>query len=110
MICDLAETYGVFNWRELSVATLAALSSGLGVNSRISQKINRIRVPFDTLIQAQILDALNILIWQKTKDGAKGRRKPASVAEMLLITEKKQEIEGFETIDDFEAALKRFEA
>lgn len=88
--------------------TLAALSSGLGLNSRISQKINHIHVPFDTLLQARIFDALNILIWQRTRDGAKGRGLPESIAEKLFV--KTQEIEGFDTIDEFKAAMKRFEA
>lgn len=89
--------------------TLAALSWGLGENSRIYKRINNVKISPDTLLRAAILDRLNILIWQRTKDGAKGRRRPQSVAETLLNGSKPKEVEGFDSAEEFEAALKRFE-
>lgn len=107
LICDLAETYGVHEWRELSVETLRALACGLGANSRIQQKKARIKVPFDMFLMAHVVDALNILIWQRTKDGERGRRRPKSLA--AYFTEKEDDIEGFDTVEEFNAAMRRFE-
>lgn len=99
----------MIEWRALSVETLAALSWGLGENSRIYRKINNVKIGPDTLLRAAILDRLNILIWQRTKDGSKGRRKPQSVAETLMNGGKQSKVEGFDTAEEFEAALRRFE-
>lgn len=88
--------------------TLAALSSGLGTNSRISQKINHIPVPLDTLLLARIVDGLNILIWQRTENGSKGRNRPKSLVDELMHTGE-SEIEGFNSAEEFEAAMRQFE-
>ena len=39
-ICDLAETYRIFDYRALPVGLLATLSFGLREDSRIKQKMN----------------------------------------------------------------------
>ena len=39
LLCDLAETYGIFDLNALPVETLAALSFGLRQNSRIKRKM-----------------------------------------------------------------------
>ncbi len=39
LLCDMAETYGVYDFQALPVATLAALAFGLRPNSRIKMKI-----------------------------------------------------------------------
>lgn len=89
--------------------TLAALSGGLGCNSRVAQRVSKTNVPFDTLLRARILDSLNVLIWQKTKDGAKGRRRPQSVAEALLgLAPQGDRVQGFNTVEEFKAAMARF--
>ena len=89
--------------------TLAALSCGLGVNSRISQRINKMNVSFNTLMLARIVDCLSILIWQRTVDGTKGRNRPKSLVEELMSNHE-SDIEGFDSAEEFEAAMKRFEA
>ena len=89
--------------------TLVALSCGLGVNSRIQQKINHLQVPVNTFLLASIVDKLNILIWQKTKDGAKNRNRPKSLVDALSGRTDANEVKGFDTAEDFKAALKRFE-
>ena len=40
LLCDLAETYGIFDFNALPVETLAALSFGLRENSRIKRKMS----------------------------------------------------------------------
>lgn len=108
--CDLAETYGVVHWRELSVEELAALAFGLRDDSRIKLKISGLSASLDSILLACIVDKLNILIWQQTKDGAKGRNRPRSFAEVLVGRKKKDtDVLAFDSAEEFEAALKRFE-
>ena len=99
LICDFAETYHVFDWRSLPVRTAATLAIGLGEDSRIMRKLSGVPVTVETLLLATIADALHILVWQNTKDGTKGRNRPALIAEKLIQTPKEET--GFNTVDDF---------
>lgn len=57
----------------------------------------------DQTLQAAQLDALNLLIWQNTKDGAKGRRRPKSIVESWLDKkDTKDDIETFVSGADFD--------
>ena len=106
LLCDMAETYGIYDLRALPVATLATLVSGLGQGSRIRRKVAGINAPLDTVLLACIVDRLALLIWQNTKDGSKGRNRPRGFADVFV--EKEKEVIGFDSAAEFEAALKRF--
>ena len=76
------------------VETLATLTAGLGPNSRVGMKINGVTVPPDTLILAEILDGVNLLLWSLAGKG----NKPKSMASKLLEQDKpKSDIKGFKT-------------
>ncbi len=46
LICDLAETYGIYDYRQLPLRTVAVLSAGLRDDARIIKKANNVeRVP-----------------------------------------------------------------
>ena len=105
LICDLAETYQIYDYRSIRPSLLATLAVGLRDNSRSKMKIVGERVDIDTQLLAAIVDRLSILIWQKTDDGRKGRNRPKSILEGLI--HKPVEDYGFETIDEFEAERKR---
>ena len=46
------------------------------------------------------------MVWSKTKDAEKGRRRPKSIVEALTKEEKK-EIMSFATAEDFEEARRK---
>ena len=106
LICDMAETYGIYDWRALPLETAAALASGLRDDSRIKRKIAGIPVDTMTLLTAMIVDRLSLLVWSKTKDAEKGENRPGSIVEKILALDKKEEneVEGFQTPEDFQAA------
>ena len=58
LICDIAETYGIYDWSALSVETLAALSCGLDEDSRIKSKIMGIKRISKRQLLASIADSL----------------------------------------------------
>lgn len=62
LICDLAETYGIFNYRELPLLTVATLSAGLGVDSRVSKNITGLPNDLDTILLAEIADRLGMVL------------------------------------------------
>lgn len=104
LICDFAESYHVFDWRALPAQTAATLAMGLRPTSRIAQKIAGIPAPPDTLLLAMAVDALRVLVWQNTKDGAHGRKPPESVLQALLRGHKAERTGvGFASPEEFEA-------
>lgn len=74
--CDLAETYGIFDYRQLPATTVAVFSCGLKDDSRIQMVLNNQHVSLDRIILMTISDRLALLLWSKTKDGQNGRNKP----------------------------------
>lgn len=110
LICDLAETYGVLDWKALPLHTVAALSSGLRENSRIKMKLSGQKIDSETALMAAALDRLTTLVWFRTKDGVKGRNRPESV--LAKLTEEKhqpreKDFQTFRTPEDFEAARRK---
>ena len=104
LICDLAETYQIYDYRRLPLKMVAVFSFGLRENSRIKMKMNDIEVPFETMLLAGIQDKLNVLIWQQTKDGMNGRNYPASLVALLKKSQQKSktsDLIGFESSEDF---------
>lgn len=102
LICDLAETYGIFDYEQLPANTVAAFSVGLRQDSRIKMSMSGQKLPFDTILLAGLVDRLSILIWQNTKDGQKGSNKPTSLVETLTAEPKEREEVAFESGEDFE--------
>lgn len=103
LICDFAEVYHVYDWRSLPARTAATLAMGLGPDSRIMQKISGARAPVDTLLLAAIADAVRFLVWMQTKDGRKGRNRPASILEKLTGAQRAEETAGFDSPEAFNA-------
>ena len=76
-------------------------------NSRLAMSLCNVR-SLDQTLQAAQLDALNLLIWQNTKDGARGRRKPKSVVDQLnKKAEKKDDIATYSSGEEFERERQR---
>lgn len=90
MVCDLAETYHILNYRALPPKLVGVLVCGLRDNSRIKMKISDMSVDINLLFNALIADRLSVLIWQNTEDGQKGRNFPKSIYERLLNPQKEE--------------------
>lgn len=61
LLCDLAETYHIYDLKELPIETLAALSFGLRENSRIKMKMTGMKyIPAEMLL-AGICDNISML-------------------------------------------------
>lgn len=103
LICDLAETYNVYDYRQLPPSKVAVFAMGLRDDSRIKMKLSGQEVPLETLLLAGISDRLSILTWFKTEDGQKGRNRPAMLVDSLTgKTEIKTDVIVFNSGEDFE--------
>ena len=102
LICDLAETYHIYDYRQLPLKMVAVFSVGLRNNSRIKMKMNNQPVEIDTLLIAGISDKLSTLVWWKTKDGQKGVNKPDSLVESITnVQPKEKNVIAFSSGEDF---------
>lgn len=105
--CDMAETYQIYviDWYDppFPISFLADLAQGLDENSRIKKKIINRKLTLTESLQAIMIDKLSILIWQKTKDGAKGRHMPESIYRKLegLDKDAKDELQSFASEEEF---------
>ena len=111
LICDLAETYHIYDYRQLPATRVAVFAYGLRNDSRIKMKLSGQTITLDTLLLAGISDRLSTLVWFQTEDGQKGKNRPTSMVELLLNKnndkEKDDEIVAYETGKDFEKARKK---
>lgn len=109
LICDLAETYHVYDYKSLPASLVATLSVGLRDDSRIKMKMSGAKVPLDTLILGMIADRIGNLIWSLS-DEAKRGPKPPQFLEMIYgeeIKTAKSDVVTFNSPEDYEKARQK---
>lgn len=102
IICDLAETYNVIDYKKLPLSKVAILVYGLRDNSRLKMKIFKSKMETKDYLLAGIFDRLTLLVYANTKDAQKGRNKPKLLLDM--ISKEKDNINSFNSSEDFEKA------
>lgn len=106
LICDLAETYQIYDYRQLPPLLVAVFSCGLRADSRIKMTMSDQVVPLGTLLMASLNDKLAILLWSKTKDGQNGRNRPTSILETLTSKQVSRKEISFNSGEEFEQMRK----
>lgn len=110
LICDLAETYHILNYRELPPFLVAVFLLGLREDSRVKLHFAKIDITLEQALLAKISDSLDFIAWTKTKDASKGRRyQGKSMLKELTEKKEKEEYLQFETPEEFETYMKQFE-
>lgn len=107
MICDLAETYHILNYKELPPMLVATLVLGLRENSRVKMRLGNIRITFEQMLLATAADNLAFLSWSKTKDAQKGRNRPKSILETVLNNKPKEEYMTFKSAEELEEFFRK---
>lgn len=102
VLCDLAETYNIYDYRSLPAVSVAMFASGLRDGSRIKLKLVGESQPLNTMLLAAIADRLALLLWARTKDGEKGRNRPKMIVESLTEQQCPERVKGFKKAEDFE--------
>lgn len=103
LICDLAETYHIYDYEGLPPIKVAAFCFGLKDDSRVKMRISNQRITLNQMLLARIADELAFISWSKTVDGQKNRNRPQSVLESLMQANKEIEEENnsYATGNDF---------
>lgn len=105
LLCDLAETYNVYDLGSLPLETVATLAAGLREESRIKMKMRGDRYPLNTVYLAAIIDGLSGLMWRFGLYG----QKPKSIVDMLLESApKKKDVRGHRSPEEFMAARAKY--
>lgn len=110
LVCDMAETYGVFDIQALPVSTLAVLAVGLRDNSRIKMRLSGAKVPQTDFLLAAAVDRLSMLLWAKTEDGRRNVNRPPSLVQILSGERRSEKSDGpvsFDSPVEFEAEWAR---
>ena len=108
LICDLAETYTIYDYRSLPARAGATLAVGLRSNSRIKMHLSGEVLSFDQMLQVKIYDLLNWLAWTKTKKATKGQGMPERLEDKIRKkAAEESEMVKFDSVEDFEAARNR---
>lgn len=97
LLCDMAETYHVYDLKALPVETLAALSSGLRADSRIKKKMCGFKyMPHDMLI-AVLADRIAMLDHKLFG----GEELPLFISDWLYPRTEEAEAQGFASGEEF---------
>lgn len=102
LICDLAETYKIFDYRSLPCKTVATFSCGLGDDSRIKMRMANVKITTEEMLLSALVDNTKLLAWLNSSEGAKGVNRPESLLDILAgETEKNSDIVAFNSGEDF---------
>lgn len=104
LLCDLAETYHIYDYRSLPLHMVGIFACGLREDSRIMMKISGIKIDTTQALLASIADNTRMLAWLQSNDGVKGTNRPNSLLRILSGAEQHNEsnIETFESGNDFD--------
>ena len=110
LICDLAETYKIYDMRQVSVRTLAVLANGLQPDARIKTRLAGLKVPLSLYVLYEISDKLSVITWMISDDGRTGKNRPEMASDRLRLdytADRPKAIKGFVSGADFEKEKKK---
>lgn len=108
LLCDLAETYHIYDYRSQSCQMIAAFSCGLRNDSRIKMKISKTDITMEEMLLSALVDNTKLLAWLQSSDGANGTNRPKSLLNALLNKDSdEREIITFASGEEFDEEWKR---
>ena len=104
LLCDLAETYHIYDYKSLPCRMVAAFSCGLRENSRIKMKMAGIDPIPEQILMAAIADGTRTTAWLQSKDGTTGENRPKSLLAMMMGEEPQgsKDIRAFASGEEFD--------
>lgn len=111
LICDLAETYQIYDYKSLPLSVVAIFSAGLPETSRIKTRAHGLNYPLDIVLQSIMADTLRTLLWSKTKDAEQNINRPQPLLNLFMgeDIEKSNGIVAFDSPEELKAALAKYE-
>ena len=111
LICDLAETYGIYDMETFKPSYIGTLAEGLREDSRIRMKQAGLTITIDQMVAAYTADKVANIVWMLSDDGMKGLNEPKSILAVLTgkTQEKNSNIVSFSSPEEFKEAMKKYE-
>ena len=104
----MAQFYHIIEWEGLPVQKQAALVYGLPDHSRVKVRVKGGKnLSTEEILLAMLVDNTAHLIWMQSEDAQSGRNRPKSVLAALLGEKEDNDIEAFDTPEDFERERER---
>lgn len=107
LICDLAETYHIYEYRSLPCRKVAIFSCGLRSDSRIKMKMAQVTITPEQMMLAAIADSTRMTAWLHTKDAEEGVNRPESLLGVLLGEKEEKKVISFDSGEEFREAWRR---
>lgn len=105
VICDLAETYQIYDYRRLPARFVATLACGLKADSRIMTKMAGVKIsPPLLLLGALIVDELRAIRYGLMGDK---KHEPVFVTDIMSEGLPEKELQGFDTVAAYEEARRK---
>lgn len=107
LICDLAETYNIYDYRRLPAQQLAIFANGLKSDSRIMVKLSPYTVPIRDVLIASLIDEIRAFRYSFSKDAKTGSNAPEMLVRALQRNPEKQKskVIAFDSSEDFEKRI-----
>lgn len=102
LICDLAETYRIYDYRSLPVKLVATLAAGLRDDSRIKSRLAGVKGRGDEVLLGTIADRLGLILFALC--GGKGDAPESIAAQYFEKQETKSEYQSFSSPEAFREA------
>ena len=103
VICDLAETYHILDYKAVPVQTLATLCAGLRDDSRIKMHLSGFNYVPDVFTNTHISDELTLIRYFLTGN----RKEPKLYQDIMNGKRKQNNTVGYSSPEEFEKARKR---
>ena len=109
LICDFAETYHIYDYKQLPVTYAAILAVGLRNDSRIKMKLSETKGTFEERMMTMIYDTVNLIRYYHTQDAYDRVNAPELIYPQLFDNNykpKKETVEymRFSSGEDFKRA------
>ncbi|WP_448861695.1 DUF5361 domain-containing protein [Dorea sp.] len=98
LLCDLAETYHIYDYRSLPLHMVGIFACGLREDSRIMMKVMGVKVNTIQTLLALIADNTRLIAWLQSSDGEKGINRPKLL--LAMMSEEKYSENNIETFEN----------
>lgn len=110
LVCDLAETYHIYDYKSLPCKKVGIFACGLRNDSRIMMRISGSSITIEQMMLASIVDNTRMNAWLQSSDAVSGSNKPSSLLAKLLNEEKEDDIVAFVSGQEFDDEWRRLTA
>lgn len=90
LICDLAETYHILDYKRLPLRRVAVFACGLREESRVMKELNQHPLTLDQMISAARFDQMSQLMYGLSSSKKNTMKRPKSLLDQLTGKNKKQ--------------------